>query len=259
MNYDKLEDSPNDTPPESRSRNPTISVIYPSREPDSISVRSRRQSPIKDANQPSITLIDEQAATEEYEETKPQILEKRESFQMKALLYKTLSFQKRQLFINFCCVILCPLLVVTLCTLVSLIINNIMSSMFPPSTVLECSNTRASTDNTLFPIRIIETLPYSGIYQGLRNVRSVSDLSKINSYLRYKGINIPLSDTLNAKVYHANYKLFGSQSPITSQVRRSIQFGNFKRCTYWFGNNYTFSSPYSDDPKPNLTILAWDT
>lgn len=76
---------------------------------------------------------------------------KRQSYQMRALVRKTLSYQKQQWCTNICCVACCPLLLVTICGIIGVIVTSLVSNLAPGSDVQFCSNGAAIDPMTMLP------------------------------------------------------------------------------------------------------------
>ncbi|CAG8488376.1 3725_t:CDS:2 [Paraglomus occultum] len=139
------------------------------------------------------------------------------SYQFRALARKTVSYQKRQWFVNICCIILCPVLMVAIAGIMGIVITNLIASSTTAEEFLWCSNTSAFDVNGEpidpkgdLPLVPAETLP---------NVRA--------------GVN---------QVALTNYYL-----PPPSDDPFSVP-GSPQLCVYWFEREYPFQAPYQPDP-----------
>ncbi|KNE54506.1 hypothetical protein AMAG_00477 [Allomyces macrogynus ATCC 38327] len=74
------------------------------------------------------------------------------SYQVRALTRKTLSYQKRQKLINFCCVSACPLLMVALSGILGIVLTNLIANSNDPKQFLYCSNADAMNASTNTPL-----------------------------------------------------------------------------------------------------------
>ncbi|KAF9586403.1 hypothetical protein BGW38_005680 [Lunasporangiospora selenospora] len=150
----------------------------------------------------------------------------RKSFQFRALGRKTLSYQRRQVFVNVCCIGLCPILMVVIAGAMGILITNLVNDLGTPANYLLCSDVDAMTPRG-FPL-----------------VPSFSD--QVVNFPTSPGSQIP-----NAKagdtIKHVNWYIipgnlgFGSSPTITADS-----------CTWWFEKDYPYSSPYAKDP--NITV-----
>ncbi|KNE54644.1 hypothetical protein AMAG_00604 [Allomyces macrogynus ATCC 38327] len=70
------------------------------------------------------------------------------SYQVRALTRKTLSYQKRQRLINFCCVSTCPLLMVALSGVLGIVLTNLIMNSNNSRQYLYCSNADAMNATT---------------------------------------------------------------------------------------------------------------
>ena len=75
-----------------------------------------------------IELKERTAATVEPSSTAASGPRNRQSFQMRALVNKTLAYQKRQLFVNFCCVLLCPIAMIAIATIMGVVISALIAN-----------------------------------------------------------------------------------------------------------------------------------
>ncbi|KAI9224622.1 hypothetical protein BC828DRAFT_402117 [Blastocladiella britannica] len=75
-----------------------------------------------------------------------------ESYQVRALFRKTVSYQKRQKVTNICCVSACPLLMVALSALLGTLISNLIASSSTVQEFVLCSNANAYDPATNLPL-----------------------------------------------------------------------------------------------------------
>lgn len=75
----------------------------------------------------------------------------RKSYQARALIRKTLSYQKRQTCTNVCCVLACPLLLVAICGILGVVVAALISNSNPVIDVQYCSPNAKVDPNTLLP------------------------------------------------------------------------------------------------------------
>ncbi|CAG8816406.1 15939_t:CDS:2, partial [Racocetra persica] len=73
----------------------------------------------------------------------PIIKQERKSFQLRALTRKTLSYQKRQMFTNVCCITLCPFLMVAIAGIMGIVVQTLISKTNTFDELLFCSNANA--------------------------------------------------------------------------------------------------------------------
>ncbi|KAG0365950.1 hypothetical protein BGZ54_005998 [Gamsiella multidivaricata] len=146
----------------------------------------------------------------------------RKSFQYRALGRKTLSYQRRQVFVNVCCIGLCPILMVVIAGAMGIVITSLINNLSNPSDYLLCSDVDAMTPRG-FPL--------------------VPQFSKEEvNFPTSPGSSIPNAKS-DAIIKHVNWYVitgqlgFGSSPTITADS-----------CVWWFEKDYPFSSPYSKDP-----------
>ncbi|KAI8602336.1 hypothetical protein EDD21DRAFT_372164 [Dissophora ornata] len=152
----------------------------------------------------------------------------RKSFQFRALGRKTLSYQRRQVFVNVCCIGLCPILMVVIAGAMGVVITGLINNLGTPSDYLLCSNVDAMTSRG-FPLvpstqkGVVDfpTSPGSSI----PNAKADATINNVNWYI--------VPGVLG----------FGSSPTITADS-----------CVWWFEKDYPYSSPYSKDP--NLTTSS---
>ncbi|RKP20418.1 hypothetical protein ROZALSC1DRAFT_28087 [Rozella allomycis CSF55] len=195
---------------------------------------------------------------EEY--TDDTFVRKKATYPYRALFRKTLSYQKNQMFVNVCCIFLCPALMIIISFLMALIINSVLDNLWNNQVLLQCSNVSA-TDPDFFPEFSEYNLPEAPIYQSLDNPLPISQsaLNILTNTLKDLGASVSSNDALRKRVRHANWMSFGNGVPFDENFRRKIEFGTKKRCVYWFGDNYPFSYPYALDPKANSTVFTRDS
>ncbi|KAF9437391.1 hypothetical protein BGZ76_000926 [Entomortierella beljakovae] len=149
----------------------------------------------------------------------------RKSFQFRALGRKTLSYQRRQVFVNVCCIGLCPILMVVIAGAMGILITSLINNLGNPADYLLCSNVDAMTS------------------KGFPMVPSTSK-EKLN-FPSSPGSSIPNADS-DDTIQHVNWYIvagklgFGASPTISADS-----------CVWWFENDYPYSSPYSKNP--NIT------
>ncbi|KAG0262066.1 hypothetical protein DFQ27_002566 [Actinomortierella ambigua] len=148
------------------------------------------------------------------------------SYQFRALTRKTLSYQRRQVFVNICCIGLCPILMVVIAGTMGIGIAALINNLSNPSDYLLCSNVDAMSPQG-FPL---------------------APSSQKDNTVAFP--TSPASDIPHAKkdatIKHANWyivpSVFGfGQAPTVSA----------DSCVWWFEKDYPFSTPYAKDP--NIT------
>ncbi|CAG8636281.1 17603_t:CDS:2 [Acaulospora morrowiae] len=89
-------------------------------------------------------------------------------YQMRALFRKTLSYQKRQMFTNICCIALCPLLMVAIAGIMGIVIQTLIDNSITADELLFCSNVQAkdqygnfNTNDSLVPTVPADQVPNS--------------------------------------------------------------------------------------------------
>ncbi|KAF9279124.1 hypothetical protein BGZ68_008118 [Mortierella alpina] len=149
----------------------------------------------------------------------------RKSFQFRALGRKTLSYQRRQVFVNVCCIGLCPILMVVIAGAMGIAITSLINNLGNPSDYLLCSDVDAMTPRG-FPL--------------------VPSFSKEEvNFPTSPGSAIPNAKD-GATIKHVNWYIvpgklgFGASPTITADS-----------CVWWFEKDYPYSSPYAKDP--NIT------
>ncbi|KAI1317508.1 hypothetical protein EDD11_008315 [Mortierella claussenii] len=155
----------------------------------------------------------------------------RKSFQFRALGRKTLSYQRRQVFVNVCCIGLCPILMVVIAGALGIVITSLINDLGNPSDYLLCSDVDAMTARG-FPL--------------------VPSSSKENvNFPTSPGSAIPNAKS-DATINHVNWYIipgrlgFGGSPTITADS-----------CVWWFEKDYPNSSPYAKNanittPSANL-------
>ncbi|KAG0052778.1 hypothetical protein BGZ83_002132 [Gryganskiella cystojenkinii] len=149
----------------------------------------------------------------------------RKSYQFRALGRKTLSFQRRQVFVNICCIGLCPILMVLIAGAMGIVITHLINNLSTPSDFLLCSDVDSMTA------------------RGFPRVPSFSD--EIVDFPTSPASEIPHAKE-GTTIQHVNWYVvpgplgFGSSPTITADS-----------CVWWFEKDYPFSSPYAKNP--NIT------
>ncbi|PVU88448.1 hypothetical protein BB560_006371 [Smittium megazygosporum] len=157
-------------------------------------------------------------------------INKRKSYQARALARSKLSYQKRQFGLNFCASI-CPFLMVAIGGIIGIILKKVISKTYPAQNFLMCPNINASNAFNL-PISSFSTnlLPkISG--SEIPNAFKEKDYYAINQYL----LPISLTDS-------------------TDQSRSFALTDQEPSCVWAFEHDYAFSSPYQNDPKVSLSV-----
>ncbi|TPX73229.1 hypothetical protein CcCBS67573_g05503 [Chytriomyces confervae] len=144
----------------------------------------------------------------------------RKANQLKALSRKTISYQKRQMFTNVCCICLCPLMMVLISAILGKVINDLIARSQTVEDIQYCSN-----NNSLVPIGWpIYNQSEPGVYGvDVPNGKSVN-------YLRYISF---------AKLANPGAAALGAKKP----------------CVYWFGTDFPKNSDIYER-NANLTGLA---
>ncbi|ORX91953.1 hypothetical protein K493DRAFT_409054 [Basidiobolus meristosporus CBS 931.73] len=148
----------------------------------------------------------------------------RKSYQLRALGRKTVSYQKRQWFVNICCLSLCPFMMVAIGGILGIVVTHLIRKNAPlPAEYLMCSSVLASDK------------------YGLPN--PVTDLP-----------STPAADVPNSKypreVLDLNFFLTG----VGLNALNGLSSNNLQSCVFWFEHNYPFRSPYERNPNANQGI-----
>ncbi|KAG0053436.1 hypothetical protein BGZ89_002912 [Linnemannia elongata] len=149
----------------------------------------------------------------------------RKSFQFRALGRKTLSYQRRQVFVNVCCIGLCPILMVLIAGAMGIGITHLIDNLGNPADYLLCSDVNAMTP------------------QGLPMVPATK--KQVVDFPTSPGSEIPHAKK-DATINHVNWYVitgtlgFGSAPTISADS-----------CVWWFEKDYPYSSPYAVNP--NIT------
>ncbi|KAJ3196136.1 hypothetical protein HK101_009969 [Irineochytrium annulatum] len=145
----------------------------------------------------------------------------RKSHQIRALGRKAVSFQKRQVFTNVCCISLCPLFMIVISAGLGALITSLIQKTTTIEDILYCSNVYAN-DSFGFPI---------------------FNTSDTNLY----GANTPNGKQTNSFTY---LNLAGAtNNPGAALLTISHP------CSFWFGEDFPAFSPYYER-NANLTGLA---
>ncbi|PVU98819.1 hypothetical protein BB559_001273 [Furculomyces boomerangus] len=164
------------------------------------------------------------------------VINKRKSYQFRALARSKLSYQKRQLRVNICCIAICPFLMVAIGGIVGILLKRIFAKNFASRNFVMCSNENAldvnglpipSTDTANLPVIPNDQVP-----------NSISGLT-------YYGLNHYL---LPLNILQAT----GQRRPITLS-------DNAPSCVWSYSHNYNFSAPYQLDPKVPLNYRVDST
>ncbi|KAF9413059.1 hypothetical protein BGZ94_000850 [Podila epigama] len=149
----------------------------------------------------------------------------RKSYQFRALGRKTLSYQRRQVFVNVCCIGLCPILMVLIAGAMGIAITQLINNLGNPSDYLLCSDVDAMTAKG-FPL--------------------VPSFSKEEvNFPSSPGSSIPNAPS-DATIKHVNWYIVPGELGIGGAPTITAD-----SCVWWFEKDYPFSSPYAKDP--NIT------
>ncbi|KAJ3230856.1 hypothetical protein HDU81_004174 [Chytriomyces hyalinus] len=139
---------------------------------------------------------------------------------LKALTRKTISYQKRQMFTNICCICLCPLMMVLISAILGKVINDLISKSQTLEDIQYCSNNKS-----------LEAINWP--------IFNVSDPEVYNS-------NVPNGKSVNFLSYFSFAKLANPGA---------ATLGAKKSCVYWFGDDFPqFSEIY--ERNANLSAIA---
>ncbi|KAI9204500.1 uncharacterized protein BJ171DRAFT_562062 [Polychytrium aggregatum] len=147
----------------------------------------------------------------------------RQGNHFRALSRKALSYQKRQIFTNVCCICLLPVLMILICAILSKVVSNSLHRI--PHVALEyiyCSNLNAMSSRN-WPLQDISSASGAPITPQANVPGATEDVININEY-----ILISTSTTGNPGV-----GTLGFVNP----------------CVRWFGENYPLSALYEQDPQ----------
>ena len=139
----------------------------------------------------------------------PEPIQMGSSRQITALAKKALSYQKRQLFTNICCIFACPCLMVAVAGILGSFLATLISATSTPQDYLYCSNTPAMS-----PVNI----PYW-----------TSDSIEF-PYVNTSDVKLPGAQ--QDKVFFTNYGMISGKT--TSFISSKIQ----APCVRWFGPDY---------------------
>ncbi|KAK9688180.1 hypothetical protein K7432_014492, partial [Basidiobolus ranarum] len=142
----------------------------------------------------------------------------RKSYQLRALGRKTVSYQKRQWFVNICCLSICPFMMVAIGGILGIVVTNLIQKNSPPPTeYLMCSSADASNEYGFpNPLTNLPGLPPSEV----PNAKFSSPVIELNVF-----------------VAGAGYDAFND-----------ISSDSLQTCTFWFEHNYPYRMPYEPDP-----------
>ncbi|KAJ3213533.1 hypothetical protein HDU67_002781 [Dinochytrium kinnereticum] len=133
----------------------------------------------------------------------------RKGNQFRALGYKALSYQKRQVFTNICCISLCPLFMVAISGILGTVISNLIQNTSPIEDILYCGNNNSLLASTGFPIFNASDSRVFGFQQKAKSVNFIFVLN-----------------------------LAGQSGPPGATL---LNVNN--PCAYWFGADYPANSP----------------
>ncbi|KAI8620642.1 ABC-2 family transporter protein-domain-containing protein, partial [Chytriomyces sp. MP71] len=154
-------------------------------------------------------------------ERRARSLAERKPNQLKALSRKTISFQKRQMFTNTCCICLCPLMMVAISALLGKVINDLIAQSQTIEDIQYCSNNN-SLNGIGWPIFKASD---KGVF----------------------GANIPNGKSVNFLSYISFAKLNNNPG--------AALLGTNKPCVNWLGKSYPQFSPIYER-NANLTGIA---
>ncbi|RIA88469.1 hypothetical protein C1645_826331 [Glomus cerebriforme] len=153
------------------------------------------------------------------------INKKRRSYQIRALARKTVSYQKRQMFANVCCITLCPILMVAIAGILGIVIQQLINNANPPDEFLFCSRLNAIDQS------------------GLPLPQNSTDIPTTPSS------EIPNSSGKTDKIKNVNFFL-----PPAGDNLFSGQ-GAPQGCVFTFGHDYEFrANPYETQPNVDNSI-----
>ncbi|KAJ3409337.1 hypothetical protein HDV05_004476 [Chytridiales sp. JEL 0842] len=136
--------------------------------------------------------------------------------QLRALGFKSVSYQKRQWFTNVCCISLCPLLMVLISAALGQVITNLIQNTSPIEEILFCSNNDSTSNG--FPIFNTSN---PGVYGfGVKDGKSMNIFRLLDLAGATGNPGAGLLSVNNP--YWANWILTG---------------------VFWFGNSYPQNSP----------------
>ncbi|KAI8919374.1 hypothetical protein DFJ77DRAFT_508257 [Powellomyces hirtus] len=153
----------------------------------------------------------------------------RKSYQVRALGRKTLSYQKRQMFTNICCVGCCPLLMIV----ISAALGRVIQMLVDKSTVPQVS----ALDANNFPLTNLTDplVPVTGTNIGGRELKQATE----------------------SQISHVNWQLIsgGGRGPNVGDVV------GIKPCVQYFamGTPYEAGNPYNLDPQAPVPALTYDS
>ncbi|OLY81216.1 ABC transporter A family member 9 [Smittium mucronatum] len=154
----------------------------------------------------------------------------RKSFQFRALLRNKLSYQRRQLKINICCVALCPFLMVAIGGIIGIVIKRVIKNSNPRANYLMCSNENVLDDYNL---------PISGI--------------NLDNLPTFDSSQVPKSKS-GELYYLTNYYILPyTISDKTGQTRPFSIADPAPSCAWSLDKDYSFSDPYFLNPNVSLS------
>ncbi|KAI9184058.1 hypothetical protein H9P43_003111 [Blastocladiella emersonii ATCC 22665] len=147
--------------------------------------------------------------------------DERKSYQVRALVRKTISYQKRQRVTNFCCVSACPFLMVALSALLAVVLTNLVASSSEVQQYVACSNADAMNATTNTPLT-----------KGFPTV---------------DGSKVP-GATAGVKVQLTNFLV----TPVALNTGGPPSGGATAPCVVWTSPTYDTSPVYERDPFLNM-------
>ncbi|RKP13742.1 hypothetical protein BJ684DRAFT_15885, partial [Piptocephalis cylindrospora] len=150
----------------------------------------------------------------------------RKTHQFRALSRKTVSYQKRQWFVNICCLALCPFAMVAIAGIMGIVVRSIVANANPIQEYLYCSNLSAMSPSNL-PITNSSNLPTTPASQ-VPGAQGTGE---------------------GGMVRHTNFLLnnnMGSSFSIPTSAATS--------CVFWFGHSYPARAPYEAATGMNNTV-----
>ncbi|ORZ40503.1 hypothetical protein BCR44DRAFT_1425196 [Catenaria anguillulae PL171] len=179
------------------------------------------RDPQPSTNASAATVVDVGNAT--FEPTQTSSPQELKSYQVRALVRKTVSYQKRQTVTNICCVTLCPLLMVAMSSLLGTLLAGLIASSSTVEEFVLCSNANAMDPATNQPLR--------GNGTNKANFPTVD------------GRDIP-GATPGLQVKLTNFLL----TPITGGGMGPPSGGGPAPCVIWTEPSYNFTDVYERDP-----------
>ena len=140
--------------------------------------------------------------------------------------------------------------------LLAVIINSILKDVVRPENLIYCSNVSA-INGYGFPLHHTD-LPEGSIFSGVPNPKPLLWPDGLVNRLNQLGIKTTKENVGEKRFMHSNYYNLKPRVPLDGNLRRTVEFGKDKKCTYWLGQPYPFQRPYAPDPKPRNPVFVRD-